>query len=736
MINKTKKYKTAILYFLCGIIVIIFISTYFYQLNNKLAQKSFEQKVDKILIAIQENINQYERGLRGLRGVIITNDQFNWQKFVKYSKSRDYDVEFPGALGFGYIEVVNHKDLARFELNAQKEISKDYKVYNLNDPSKDNFIIKYIYPELRNKKAFGLNIASEKRRYQAALSALKSGEASLTEQIYLVQDKQKKAGGLLFLPIYKENFPLLTEENRIQAIKGFSYAPIIYADGISKQIEKYKNEIDLEIFTINDEVVYDTDGHLSKNKQIVDSSYIRKKIINREYNYVRELKIKNLTWKIKATNLAKFNFQNSSTNPFVIAFILTTIHIAITTLIVSLITIKLRSKELALILTEKYKQKQEEAQNATIEKSNFLANMGHEIKTPLTGIIGLSELLLQTKLDNTQAPLVQNINHSSELLQRLLNDILNLSKLEAGKIELEENEVSIEKTLNDIKVLFQKQALEKNLNIEVNFDKLIAKSHLLDELRLRQVISNFINNSIKFTSTGKISISAELISEFQNTQKIKFSIIDTGIGISKEKLTNLFTPYSQADKSTYRKFGGTGLGLSISKGIIQLMNGSIEIKSKENVGTEIVIVLSFEKYKQSSPKETPSELSLLIPPEFKILIVEDNDINQLIISKIIQNLNLSFELAVNGQEAVNLATLKHFNLILMDLELPDTNGVNVVKLIRKHQKKRNLIIANSAHNEKDIYEKCIESGFDDVISKPLTKLKIENIILKWKDKLI
>ncbi len=373
--------------------------------------------------------------------------------------------------------------------------------------------------------------------------------------------------------------------------------------------------------------------------------------------------------------------------------------------------------------------------NAKI-KSEFLANMSHEIRTPMNGIQGLLFLLSKTNLDEKQQDYVKKSIFSAKNLLRIIDDILDFSKMEAGKLELEIIPFTIENIFDDVVALYSPKANDKELYLNSETCDCAQRVLLGDPLRIKQVLFNFVSNSLKFTEKGGVNVtisSCEYLSD--NLLSCIFMVEDTGIGISKEKQERLFSAFTQADSSTTRKYGGTGLGLAISKKIIDTMQGELWIESELGKGSKFYFKLTFEictdevKINEIQESYEPKAES---PNKKHLLLVEDNDINQLIAEELLQGFGYSVDIANNGQEALDMLEKKSYAAVLMDIQMPVMDGLTATRMIREKQKYKDLIvIAMSAHAMQGDYEISIQNGMNDHITKPIDPDKLNMTLDKW-----
>lgn len=377
----------------------------------------------------------------------------------------------------------------------------------------------------------------------------------------------------------------------------------------------------------------------------------------------------------------------------------------------------------------------EKAEAANKFKSIFLANISHEIRTPMNSIIGFTDLLAKTSIDKVQKDYIDTIDYSSKHLLNIINDLLDISSIRAGAMTLESVETDLYSLLEDLFIMLRPQAEEKNIELRFNYSEQTPRFFEADPTRLRQIFLNLLNNGIKFTHQGYVEIAVSNLSD----NSVQFKVKDTGIGIASTKQEHIFDAFMQSDESISSQYGGSGLGLSIVALLVDLMNGNIELKSEEGVGSEFWVRIPLCAIDRDREENVIGEINRFALPEkfkadiekYNILIVEDDEVNTKLLNRLIKMFGCKADCASNGREAIEKISDSTYDLVLMDISMPIMDGITATKYIRNELKSDIPIIALTALLLEYDRQTCLDAGMNDFISKPIDIGVLRNVFIQW-----
>jgi signal transduction histidine kinase/integral membrane sensor domain MASE1 len=692
---------------------ILVITGFFVNFSSESEKKSTKREIKSIENGLYRELNNSMAQLQNLASFIQVSkniDKVTFSAFVS-----DLMENQPTISAMSWNVVIDQADKLKNE--AQLEAIYNRKVIIRGDSLLESdpiVYVKLIAPEQKNQKALGFNVYSNEKRKRTLMATESSFQPKATPIVQLVQTERKSPAYIMFFPVFEGN----------KELKGYAAGVFLAEDMLRKALGSEGNRrFDYELYEKGSDHWFSSNNNglpLRGSAGVETLSF----------------KLAGQVWELYLKASHEFFVQQQSQS-YLLLFILEFVIVAF----IMLLILMMNSRQLALKFlvderTASLKIMAQKAEDANLAKSRFLANMSHEIRTPMNAVIGFSTLARKSDDKALMQDYLEKIKVSSDLLLNIVNDILDISKVEAGKLVLSRERFYMNKVCHRINSIFQSQTEEKNLEWGLVNNIPEAVCFIGDQVRFEQVMVNLCSNALKFTKQGGISISVNMNVLDATHNHIVVRVKDTGIGISEENQKKLFNAFTQADDSTSRKFGGTGLGLALSKEISHLMNGDITINSEKGKGAEFVFECDLKVAKEisrSHPKiivpdvitTTEDQASLIVAEkkdvkELRILVAEDNEINQLVIEAILNTLGIKPVIVNNGLEAVERVQQEEFDVILMDCQMPVLDGYSATEKIRQIDKFKTLpIFALTADVTEESKKKAQEVGFTAHLSKPI-----------------
>jgi signal transduction histidine kinase/DNA-binding NarL/FixJ family response regulator len=684
----------------------------------------FLRESDQVVELISDRMRKYEDGLwGGVAAIQAKGGDITYKDWKIFADSLRIDIKYPGINGIGVIHYVPSKRLNSY-LEEQRQQRPDYKIHPEHNEG-EFFPITYIEPADVNAKAVGLDMAHETNRYTAAKKARDTGLAQITGPITLVQDEGKTPGFLFYAPFYKNNI-FETQEDRTRNLTGLVYAPFVVKKLMRGVLHRENRRVGIQIRDGN-ELLYD--DHVASVKDFDPSPMFKKQY---------DVKFYGRSWVFNIWSTQSFRNSVKSDQPLMILVG----GIIIDSLLLFLFVLISRSNRRAVVYADTVTQELQKnaanlkqtnqdldkaksaAESANQAKSMFLANMSHEIRTPMNGIMGYTQILLRDKgLDKETITAVNTIGACGKSLLKMINEVLDISKIEAGKMELNLHDFSLNDVIDSYSSLFEIRCQQKQVRWTVKGLSDPALVHG-DENKLRQALNNLLSNAVKFTDSGEVKFSVTAMEKNQ----YRFDIIDTGYGVPFESQDKIFDSFQQ-DKEGEKK-GGTGLGLAISKKLLGLMGSDLILKSEINEGARFYFTLELPPAKDAIKNDNLISRAILhLAPNCKIkaLIVDDVKENRDVLAKLLLGIGVDIIEAENGLEGVEKVKEHQPDIIFMDMRMPVMRGEDAIKIIKEEfdQIKLVAITASALDRRREYY---LDLGCHEYISKPFEEGKIFNCL--------
>ena len=580
--------------------------------------------------------------------------------------------------------------------------------------------IEFLYPVNQNRTAFGFDLASSPGCREAQERAAATGLPALTEKYPILEKTKDGYGVLAFMPVHQAAGP-----------GGFVAALLQVADLVERGLHRFEtSRLNLYVF----------DRDAAGAKQLLHApsgspvSLLAESDVQRRLSVTIPMEIGGRRWAFVFEPMPAYLAMEHGLRPWALLLIglaftaIAVFYLHANQIYSSRTHSLLATVELANAELEKAR---DDALEALRAKSLFLANLSHEVRTPLNGVLGMTELVLQGQLSAEQRELLEISQQSGKNLLMLLNDVLDFAKGVANKLTVESFPFDVRQELEPMLRLYANTAESNRLGFDCSWDSSVPQWIRGDPTRLRQIVSNLVTNSLKFTETGHISVAFRTQTDTSGALHLILTVEDTGIGISRKALANIFSPFVQADGSTTRKYGGTGLGLAITKQLVALMNGDIAVQSKPGFGSLFTVRIRVEAADAPQQDVSPQE-ECSYRKGARVLVAEDNEVNRRLLTRMLERLGCSVEAVENGRDAVERYRSRPYDLVLMDCQMPGLDGYDAVAQIRRRDADTGApVIAVTADASQENRERCQAAGMNDYMTKPASIAMLVDVLNRW-----
>lgn len=699
--------------------LVLSLISFIYILNSVNKYTTKEQQFVNITPSFIEQMNDAQSTIKqnfmALDGLFQSNDNVSREGFKIFTQKLNQSKVQTRSIA--WLPLISDDERSAFEEKLSETGLGEYITYETNNdfmraPTKEfYFPILYTEPMDGNESAIGLDLSSTPTVESTVDKAIQDNTYVVTPLLPLIQHQNKFTGVIVYYPIYKGK-----PTKKLENLKGL-----------------VEINIELDYLLTNIYTNLDNDNYTYQLSYGEGNVIAHPKYRKGMFNHSLEINLFDKKGNVSFSSTEKFEQTLIDWTGIVVILIGCSVGIICVMLVFLIISFNYSLRRKVNEKTSELQENNEKLVSANKAKNLFLANISHEYRTPLNAIIGFTEIAQREVTDDVAFDYFSKINHSSNILLNIVNDVLDISKMQAGELNLENRSFNptIE-TLSVIEMLNDK-AKEKFIAMSSNFSETFNCWVAGDDFRFKQILINLLNNAIKFTNEGVINITGEC-KKTNDTNELIIKVKNTGIGMEEEQQKQIFNAFAQAESSTTRKYGGTGLGLSIVKQLCTLMNGDVSVKSQSGQGSEFIVKLALEQAIEPNKISTHKKeiLEQINLENYTILVVEDNKINQVIVQKQLLSLGAKSDLANDGQDALKYLEDHKPYLILMDLQMPNMDGFTASSLIKKNEKLKNIpIVILSASVGKEEKEKAVELGIEDFINKPFQQSDIQFVLNKY-----
>ena len=699
-----------------------------------------EEQAAQIRDDVNERLRDFVVGLEFSRNLIRASDTVTKAEWGRFFNDELLDEHFAGAWGFAYVERVPDADLEKYQRVVREMSNEPFSVRPHPQPDtdrtgQDRFVIRYNEPASLNSSTWGVDVSTNSSVRRAYEHSMETGRISTSDPMRLIQQDRDQWGIVLALPVFAKDQPTDTPTARRKALRGWVAAPV----GFERLFDNHANQmlsgegLWVRLDDPSGRVLYQSQQHAGAS---ASELHFPLRMIDHDF--------------VMSVGVDKPRGVLLASGPVVAVFVAGgLLSVLLTTITWSLTRTRRRAVEIARQMTSSIRRSEQrqrvlalQAASANKAKSEFLANMSHEIRTPMTAILGYADVLCDlvrlNEQDEDYSEAVHSIQRSGKHLMRIINDVLDLSKIESGKLEVEHEPCAIVQTVREVYSTMQMGGVRKGLTLRVVFDTPFPEVVRSDEYRVRQILINLVGNAVKFTESGSVEI---VLSD--DGDNLRFSVIDTGVGIAEDDIKTLFEPFEQLDNSVSRIHEGTGLGLTISRHLAQLMGGDICVGSQVGVGSVFTLTIPrdcpqdvplIRSLESAAEDDTPGTDPSSAPASDlagggTILLAEDGQDNQKLIGHLLRRAGYAFEVVADGQQALDrvIEEPERFDLILMDMQMPVLDGYSATRRLREMDYGL-PIVALTAHALDGAREECIDAGCDEYVAKPIDRERLYRVI--------